>query len=181
MLLPGQSARKKKKKKKGQNAQNVYIIWIQQKCRDEIWNLISNKRSSNFKTLRLLCEFLQRRFYLAKHINKKFILSHSVFPVIISSSLGTRSVHMAVAVGSVFFLFFFHSGGSITDMFRYLQTNVQSCCNLLSKLLCTVFLVTFKNSVRYLNIQNMDQRLAWVILKTKRKNRKEGQELSKNF
>ena len=27
----------------------------------------------------------------------------------------------------------------------------------------------------------MDQRLAWVILKTKRKNRKEGQELSKNF
>lgn len=97
--------KKEEEKKEGQNAQNVYIIWIQQKFRDEIWNLISNKRSSNFKTLRLLCEFLQRRFYLAKHINKKFILSHSVFPVIISSSLGTRSVHMAVAVGSVFCLF----------------------------------------------------------------------------
>lgn len=74
---------------------------------------------SYVKTSRFLCEFLQRCFYLAKLTNTKFILSHTVLPVITSlwtGSLGTHSVHMAVAVEGVF-----HSGGSITYIFRYLQ------------------------------------------------------------
>lgn len=89
----------------------------------EMWNLILNKkkkkRSSHFTSC-LLCEFLQRRFYLAKHTNKKFILSRTVLRVIASLWKGSPGTHTLRPHGSSSWRCF-HSGGSITFIFRYLQ------------------------------------------------------------
>lgn len=54
-------------KKKNNNPQNVYIIRIQHRRNSEMWSCISNyKRSSHFKALCLLCEFLQRCFLFSQ-------------------------------------------------------------------------------------------------------------------
>ena len=71
-----------------------------------------------------------------------------------------------------------HSGGSSTYLFRYLQT-----CSVVLHLIINIVLYSissdFKNSVRYLNMQNMDQQLVWLIEKKKRFKEKLGVQLFK--
>lgn len=109
LLLSGQSAKceRKKARKRTKHSKGLHYLdsTDEQKRSLEMWNLILNKkRSSHFKTSCLLCECLQHRFYLARHTNT-FILSRTAFPVstpLWKRSLGTHSVHMAVAVEGVF-------------------------------------------------------------------------------
>lgn len=61
------------------NVLKVYIIWIQQKSRGNgDVEFYLKQKETLISRLHAFCEFLQQCFYLAKHTNKMFILSHTL-------------------------------------------------------------------------------------------------------